>query len=50
MVANWFVGMTTHNNPYDFVTVEPVVVFPPAQAVKPSAEIKFYDWIKGWKK
>lgn len=48
-VCNFFMGITTHKNPYDFVTIDPVEVLTPAQIIKPAAGAKLYDWIKGWK-
>jgi hypothetical protein len=48
MTCNFFQGITTHKNPYDFVTIDPVEIMPASQIMKP-AGAKLYDWIKGWK-
>jgi branched-chain amino acid transport system substrate-binding protein len=49
MSCNFFQGLTTHKNPYDFVTINPIEVLTPVQIMKPTAGAKLYDWIKGWK-
>ena len=49
MACNFFMGLTTHKNPYDFVTINPIEVLTPVQIMKPTAGAKLYDWIKGWK-
>ncbi len=49
MRANYFQGLTTHKNPYDFVTCKPVELFTAEQTQKPSAGMKLYDWIRSWK-
>jgi branched-chain amino acid transport system substrate-binding protein len=49
MLANYFMGTTTHNNPYDFVTIENVRMWSAAQTQTPYG-MKFYDWVKGWGK
>jgi hypothetical protein len=49
MTCNFFMGITTHKNPYDFVTINPVEILTPSQIIKPTADSKLYDWIKGWK-
>lgn len=48
-ICNFFMGITTHKNPYDFVTIDPVEVLTPSQIIKPTAGTKLYEWIKGWK-
>ncbi len=48
-ICNFFMGITTHDNPYDFVTVEPVEIFTPAQIMHP-ADMKFHEWVKSWEK
>jgi branched-chain amino acid transport system substrate-binding protein len=48
-ICNFFMGITTHDNPYDFVTVKPVEIFTPAQIMHP-ADMKFHDWLKSWEK
>ena len=48
MTCNFFQGVTTHKNSYDFVTLDPMEVLPAATIQKP-AGAKLYDWIKGWK-
>jgi len=48
MRCNFFQGITTHKNSYNFVTIDPVVIMDAAQIQKP-AGTKLYDWIKSWK-
>src|SRR3989338_6303387 len=47
-MCNFFQGITTHKNGYDFVTVSPLEVISTKQAMKP-AGTKLFDWINGWK-
>ncbi|MBF8288668.1 MAG: ABC-type transport system periplasmic substrate-binding protein [Candidatus Rokubacteria bacterium] len=47
-MCNFFQGITTHKNGYDFVTVSPLEVISTKQAMKPSGT-KLLDWINGWK-
>jgi branched-chain amino acid transport system substrate-binding protein len=49
MTCNFFQGLTTYKNPYDFVTISPIEVLTPVQIMKPTAGEKLYDWIRGWK-
>jgi len=49
MIANYFMGITTHDNPYDFVTIKDVEVLSAAQIQTPPG-MKFHDWVKGWGK
>ncbi len=49
MSCNFFMGLTSHKNPYDFVTINQMEVLTPVQIMKPFAGAKLYDWIKGWK-
>ncbi len=44
-MCNFFQGITTHKNPYDFVTIDPVEVLPTTKIMKPTAATKLYDWI-----
>lgn len=48
MEADYFLGLTTHKNPYDFVTIDPVERMPSSRIQKPSG-MKLYDWIGSWK-
>jgi branched-chain amino acid transport system substrate-binding protein len=48
MMCNFFQGITTHKNSYDFATINPVEVISTRQAMKP-AGAKLLDWINGWK-
>jgi branched-chain amino acid transport system substrate-binding protein len=48
-ICSFFMGITTHDNPYDFVTVKPVEMFTAAQIMHP-ANMKFHDWAKSWEK
>jgi branched-chain amino acid transport system substrate-binding protein len=44
-MCNFFQGITTHKNEFDFVTIDPVKVLPTTKIMKPSAGAKLYDWI-----
>jgi len=48
MECDFFQGVTTHRNRYDFVTVDPVEVMSTRQIQKPSG-MGLYDWIDSWK-
>ena len=48
MMCNFYQGITTHKNNYDFVTINPIEVISTKQAMKPSGA-KLLDWINGWK-
>jgi branched-chain amino acid transport system substrate-binding protein len=48
MMCNFTQGITTHKNPYDFVTINPLEVVSTKQAMKP-AGAKLFDWIGTWK-
>jgi branched-chain amino acid transport system substrate-binding protein len=48
MMCNFFQGITTHNNEFDFATIDPVEVLPTSKIMKP-AGAKLYDWINSWK-
>jgi branched-chain amino acid transport system substrate-binding protein len=43
-MCNFYQGVTTHKNAYDFVTIDPVEVVSTRQAMKP-AGAKLLDWI-----
>jgi branched-chain amino acid transport system substrate-binding protein len=47
-MCNFYQGITTHKNTYDFVTVNPLEVVSTKQGMKP-AGAKLMDWIAGWK-
>jgi len=49
MECNFFVGLTTHNNPYDFVTINPVYILPSVSVQKPEG-YTFDQWIEEWSK
>jgi branched-chain amino acid transport system substrate-binding protein len=49
MMYDCYLGISTHKNPFDFVTIEKVEIWPPHMVQKP-AGTKLHDWIKGWKK
>jgi branched-chain amino acid transport system substrate-binding protein len=49
MLCNYFMGISTHNNPYDFVTIDQVEVLSPAEIQTPPG-MKFHDWVAGWGK
>ena len=44
-MCNFFQGITTHKNEFDFVTIDPVEVLPTTKIMKPAAGAKLYDWI-----
>ncbi len=48
MECQFFQGLTTHKNTYDFVTIDPVEVMSTKQIQKPSG-MGLYDWINSWK-
>ena len=48
MEANFYQGLTTHKNKYDFVTINPVEMMTTRQVQKPSG-VGLYEWINGWK-
>jgi branched-chain amino acid transport system substrate-binding protein len=48
MECNFFQGLSTHKNRYDFVTVDPLEVMSTKQIQKPSG-VGLYDWINSWK-
>jgi branched-chain amino acid transport system substrate-binding protein len=48
MECNFFQGITTHKNRYDFVTIDPVEVMSTKQIQKPSG-MGLYDWIDSWR-
>lgn len=48
MEANFYQGLTTHKNRYDFVTIDPVEMMTTKQVQKPSG-VGLYDWINSWK-
>ncbi len=47
-MCNFYQGITTHKNNYDFVTINPIEVVSTKTAMKP-AGTKLLDWINGWK-
>ena len=47
-MCNYYQGITTHKNSYDFVTITPVEVVSTRQAMKPTGT-KLFDWINSWK-
>jgi branched-chain amino acid transport system substrate-binding protein len=47
MMCNFFQGITTHKNDFDFVTIDPVEVLPTTRITKPPGS-KLYDWIRSW--
>src|SRR5574342_403768 len=47
-MCNFYQGITTHKNSYDFVTVNPLEVVSTKQGMKP-AGAKLMEWIAGWK-
>ena len=47
-MCDFYQGITTHKNSYDFVTITPIEVVSTRQAMKP-AGVKLLDWIAGWK-
>jgi branched-chain amino acid transport system substrate-binding protein len=47
-MCNFYQGITTHKNVYDFVTISPIEVVSTKQAMKP-AGTKLFEWIDSWK-
>src|SRR2546426_134831 len=47
-MCNFYQGVTTHKNPYDFVTIDPIEVVSTKVAMKPAGS-KLFDWINSWK-
>jgi branched-chain amino acid transport system substrate-binding protein len=47
-MCNFYQGITTHKNAYDFVTIDPIEILSTKQAMKPAGS-KLFDWIAGWK-
>jgi len=47
-MCNFYQGMTTHKNNYDFVTINPIEVVSTKTAMKP-AGTKLLEWINSWK-
>jgi branched-chain amino acid transport system substrate-binding protein len=47
--CRFFMGVTTHNNPYDFVTIDPVHILPSVNIQKPVG-YTFDQWIDEWRK
>ena len=43
--GNFYMGLTTHKNPYDIVTISPVEVFDTRNYQKPSGA-DFFQWIE----
>jgi len=48
MEADFFQGLSTHKNRYDFVTLDPIERLRVDQVQKPSG-VGLYDWINSWK-
>src|SRR3989449_86339 len=47
-MCNFYQGVTTHKNTYDFVTIDPIEVVSTKVAMKPAGS-KLFDWINSWK-
>jgi branched-chain amino acid transport system substrate-binding protein len=47
-MCNFYQGLTTHKNSYDFATISPIEVVSTRTAMKPAGS-KLLDWINGWK-
>jgi branched-chain amino acid transport system substrate-binding protein len=45
MMCNFFQGLTTHKNDFDFVTIDPVEVLPTTRIMKTPGS-NLYDWIR----
>lgn len=48
MEADFFQGLSTHKNKYDFVTIDPIERLRIEQIQKPPG-VGLYEWIKSWK-
>ena len=49
MQCNWFMGVTTHNNPFDYVTVDPIHIIPSVEIQKPVG-YTFDQFMEAWGK
>ncbi len=47
-MCNFYQGITTHKNNYDFATINPIEVVSTKTAMKPAGS-KLLEWINGWK-
>src|SRR5262249_21347977 len=47
-MCNFYQGITTHKNGYDFVTIEPIEAVSPKRARKPAGR-RLLPWIDSWK-
>ena len=47
-MCNFYQGITTHKNSYDFVTIDPIEVVSTRTAMKPAGS-KLFPWIDSWK-
>jgi branched-chain amino acid transport system substrate-binding protein len=47
-MCNFYQGITTHKNSYDFATISPIEVVSTKTAMKPAGS-KLLDWINSWK-
>jgi len=47
MRCNFFQGITTHKNSFDFVTIDPVEIMTLRRFE--ACRSKLFEWIKGWK-
>src|SRR5262247_2461549 len=47
-MCNFYQGITTHKNSYDFVTINPIEVVSTKTAMKPAGS-KLLEWINSWK-
>src|SRR5262249_10634467 len=47
-MCNFYQGITTHKNGYDFVTIDPIEVVSTKTAMKPAGS-KLFPWIHSWK-
>ena len=46
--CNYYMGITTHKNPYDIVTIDPVFTLDTREYQKPTGA-DFYKWIEAKK-
>jgi branched-chain amino acid transport system substrate-binding protein len=49
MECNWFMGITTHKNPFDFATIDPVYMLSSVNVQKPEG-YTFDRWMEEWNK
>ncbi|HEY8476575.1 MAG TPA: ABC transporter substrate-binding protein [Chloroflexota bacterium] len=49
MEGVFYQGLATHDNAYDFATIDPIEAVPTTVAMKPAGGVNLYDWIASWR-